>query len=673
MIGRGAVATLAIVACTTEVPPVDPGPTTRPPVQTCRFDGTAPGTVPEVALESDGAIEEGLVAWDELDALTVAASVDRVLDPTSTLLDMSARGAIVDVAMSRGGGELFVLYEPIDGRLRLSRFDMGVPIDPSSERILLEVRTSLGGSIAFGTDGLLFVALGDAGESVAQDRADSRGKVLRIDVSTIGATGTYAHPPDNPYSDGAGGRTAVWALGLRSPRSCEVDPSDGALWCVDRNERFDEVHRVEARSNLGWPVLDGRSCRSMLGTCNPLDYDLPRAARPTEGDCRIVAGALDTRGVAPLDAIYVYATSCGEVRGFLTRLGLTGFGMDRQIGERAAVDLVVRRSDGAVRLLAEGAIERVEPADPSVFPERLSESGCFDDVVTAAPGPDLLAYDVRAALWSDGSVKHRYLVVPPSERVEIARDGSWDLPIGSIAIKVFAYEPPEGGAPRPLEARVIVRGRYGWHYHTYAWTADGSEALLMGAGEERELVANVGGAPRAISHYIPDRYGCAVCHGFEPARLLGVRTDQLNDRTDSDSLARLERAGLFSAALPDRSMLPSLASPIDRSASLESRARSYLHSNCGHCHRPGGWVPAGLGMDLRIETPLAEAGLCGERAMTGTLGLYRMAPGNPADSLVVRRMSTRDLDQMPPIATSVVDDTGLSVVREWIASVRACP
>jgi uncharacterized repeat protein (TIGR03806 family) len=669
---RMALALAVLAGCTTEVVPPDGGPTTRPPVQTCRFDGTAPGTVPEIALESEGAIEPGLVAWDEIDGVSVAATSDRVLDPTAVLLDLSSRGTIADVAISRGAESLFVLYEPIAGRLRLSRFAMAAPIDVASERILLEVRTSFGGSIAFATDGLLYVALGDADESVAQDRSDSRGKVLRIDVSTIDATGTYAHPPDNPYSDGAGGRTAVYALGLRSPRSCEVG-DDGALWCVDRNELFDEVHRIEARSNLGWPVLDGRSCRMATGTCNPLDYDLPRAARPTEGDCRIVAGAIDTRGVAPLDRIYVYSTSCGEVRGFLTRLGVTGFGMDRQIGERAGVNLVVRRADGAVRVVAGAAIERVEPSDPRPFPERLSESGCFDDVSTALPGPDLLPYDVRTALWSDGSVKSRYLVVPPAERIALARDGSWDLPVGSMALKVFAYEPPDGGAARPLEARVIVRGRYGWHYHTYAWTEDGSDALLMGAGEERELTANVGGAPREVTHYVPDRYGCAVCHGFEPAGLLGVRTDQLNDRTGSDSLARLERAGLFREPLPAREALPSIVSPTDGSASLESRARSYLHSNCGHCHRPGGWVPAGLGMDLRIETPLSDAGLCGVRAMTGTLGLYRVAPGNPGDSLVVRRMSTRDLDQMPPIATSIVDETGLSVVRQWIASIRACP
>ena len=56
-------------------------------------------------------------------------------------------------------------------------------------------------------------------------------------------------------------------------------------------------------------------------------------------------------------------------------------------------------------------------------------------------------------------------------------------------------------------------------------------------------------------------------------------------------------------------------------------ARAYLHGNCGHCHRPGGWTPPDLDMDLLFTTepelkwPLAMAKLGVDISMlSGTAG-----------------------------------------------------
>jgi hypothetical protein len=48
---------------------------------------------------------------------------------------------------------------------------------------------------------------------------------------------------------------------------------------------------------------------------------------------------------------------------------------------------------------------------------------------------------------------------------------------------------------------------------------------------------------------------------------------------------------------------------------------------------------------------------------------YRVVPGNPDESAIYYRMSTRELiDQMPPIATEIPDWEGLAAVRSWIES-----
>ena len=72
-----------------------------------------------------------------------------------------------------------------------------------------------GGRLAFGSDGMLYVTLGEEHTaSAAQNTADVRGKILRYRPD-----GTV--PPDNPF--GAG--NPVYAYGLRNPFGIAVAPS----------------------------------------------------------------------------------------------------------------------------------------------------------------------------------------------------------------------------------------------------------------------------------------------------------------------------------------------------------------------------------------------------------------------------------------------------------------
>jgi hypothetical protein len=43
-----------------------------------------------------------------------------------------------------------------------------------------------------------------------------------------------------------------------------------------------------------------------------------------------------------------------------------------------------------------------------------------------------------------------------------------------------------------------------------------------------------------------------------------------------------------------------------------------------------------------------------------------IVPGAPAQSQLFDRISRRDVLQMPPICTKVVDDPGVALVRKWI-------
>jgi hypothetical protein len=49
-----------------------------------------------------------------------------------------------------------------------------------------------------------------------------------------------------------------------------------------------------------------------------------------------------------------------------------------------------------------------------------------------------------------------------------------------------------------------------------------------------------------------------------------------------------------------------------------------------------------------------------------------IALGSGANSVLLARMNRRDASAMPPLASSVVDSAGVSLVRDWITSLRTC-
>jgi len=102
-----------------------------------------------------------------------------------------------------------------------------------------------GGAVAFGPDGLLYIGTGEAGRrGPAQDRDDLGGKILRV-------TPDGAPAPGNPFG------TAVYTLGHRNVQGLAFAPN-GTLYAAEFGQnRFDEVNRITAGGNYGWPEVEG--------------------------------------------------------------------------------------------------------------------------------------------------------------------------------------------------------------------------------------------------------------------------------------------------------------------------------------------------------------------------------------------------------------------------------
>ena len=139
--------------------------------------------------------------------------------------------------------------------------------------------THNGGRIAFGPDGQLYVATGDAAvRQRAQDRSSLGGKILRI-------TGSGAAAPGNP------GGSRVWSLGHRNVQGMSWDRA-GRMWASELGQNaYDEVNLIVPGGNYGWPVVEGRGGDARFR--DPVHVWRPAEASPSgvaiKGDSLYVA------------------------------------------------------------------------------------------------------------------------------------------------------------------------------------------------------------------------------------------------------------------------------------------------------------------------------------------------------------------------------------------------
>jgi glucose/arabinose dehydrogenase len=170
-------------------------------------------------------------------------------------------------------GEFYVYYTRRKPKLTnvLSRFrvrkDDPNRADSASEEELLRFSKPFwnhnGGTICFGPDGFLYVAVGDGGAANdpynnGQNLGKLFGKVLRLDVDRKDGERPYAIPRDNPFVGKAKARPEIWAYGLRNLWRMAFDRKTGKLWAADVGQNlYEEIDILSSGGNYGWNVREG--------------------------------------------------------------------------------------------------------------------------------------------------------------------------------------------------------------------------------------------------------------------------------------------------------------------------------------------------------------------------------------------------------------------------------
>jgi glucose/arabinose dehydrogenase len=197
---------------------------------------------------------------------------------------------------------------------RVSRFtaagDLAVA---GSEKVLIDLPnlgTEIihnGGSIHFGADGKLYIAVGDNVQGVvAQSMTSLLGKVLRLNRD-----GTI--PADNPFATTATGSSrAIWALGMRNPYTFGVQPGTGRIFLDDVGAKtWEEIDEGAPGANYGWPTTEGPTTDVRFKS--PL-FAYNHGTTATTG-CAIAGGTFYNPPVQQFAATYVgkyfFADACG--------------------------------------------------------------------------------------------------------------------------------------------------------------------------------------------------------------------------------------------------------------------------------------------------------------------------------------------------------------------------
>jgi glucose/arabinose dehydrogenase len=214
-----------------------------------------------------------------------------------------------------------------------------------------------GGDIHFGIDNYLYMSSGDGGQesgthwlaeclwkkpndttstscgSGAGTQYFLRGKMLRIDVDTRGATATaemcgtttgqpaeYSIPATNPYVGSSQTCDEIFLYGFRNPWRWSFDRANGDMWIGDVGQNVsEEIDRRVAGSAeppyYGWHCMEGTHVFNTAQVCSGT---LPPNVAPLleyghSGSRCAVTGGYRFRGPIPaFQGMYVFADSCSS-------------------------------------------------------------------------------------------------------------------------------------------------------------------------------------------------------------------------------------------------------------------------------------------------------------------------------------------------------------------------
>lgn len=291
------------------------------------------------------------------------------------------------------------------------------------------------------------------------------------------------------------------------------------------------------------------------------------------------------------------------------------------------------------------------------------------------PTESVLPYELNSPLFTDYAGKARFISLPSGSTFTYQEEEVFDFPEGSTLIKNFYY-PTEEDGKKIIETRLLILEPFGWRPITYIWNEEQTEAYFYMLGAQIPVTAtDDDGISHNINYGVPDINQCKNCHMKDKGTMpIGPSARQLNRSVviNGDTVNQLEYYRPFITGMPDISIVDAVVDYSDSTHPINERARAYLDSNCGNCHRPEGSAKtSGLNLNY-YESDMYKVGINKSPIAAGKASgdrLYDITPGNPDGSILLYRMESTDPDvMMPEMGRSLIHKEGVELIRSWIES-----
>ena len=564
-----------------------------------------------------------------------------------------------------------------------------------------------GCTVAFGPDNYLYISIGDLADPTppdklrtGQDISDLYSSILRINVdhpsrSIDGKELSYTIPADNPFVKLPHARGEVFAFGLRNPWRMSFDSKSGQLWVGDVGwEAYEMIYRVRSGGNYGWSIKEGPGDVMPNLPIGPTPILAPDITL-SHADAASVTGGFVYRGskLPQLRGSYVFGDwitrrfwaaefddstvqsikeiAAGEVKPIC-------FGLDSNDELLVLEYIEWNQAGGIYRFVPNEAAASFKENE---FPRRLSQTGLFRDAQELRPNEGVFPYTLNSTMWMDGAAAEFHLAVPGDKPVQFFQNPKptfdWFkskvlFPKDSVLVKTYSVN--ANGNNRRVETQLSHYGGVNdWRFYSYKWLEDQSDAVLVDANGETETIQSGPGLEGKLRWNFGARSQCRICHTPWSGDATGFMEEQLRRPGQSrDDWRNLIEQGCITfpskeSPRPD-SEFSGMVGRDDPHASVEHRTRSYLHSNCSHCHQFGGSGSAAF--DVRFERSFADLKVVDAVPLKGSMQLddaRLVVAGDPYRSVLYYRMAKSGGGRMPHIGSEVVDAEGAKLLNQWIS------
>jgi len=310
--------------------------------------------------------------------------------------------------------------------------------------------------------------------------------------------------------------------------------------------------------------------------------------------------------------------------------------------------------------------------------ETLSEYLFFEGpIANQEPSYGVLPFKPISKLFTDYAQKKRFVWMPENAHATYNQDHTiLDFPDGAVLLKNFYYDNVQStGSTKILETRMLIRKENTWVLANYVWNEAQTEAILDTGNHSVPIAWNLNGIDTSINYKIPSAVECLTCHKQnDNAIAIGVKPQNLNDlytykEGTKNQLLKWIEMGYLQEGLPEN--IQTIVDWDDATQPIALRARSYLDSNCAHCHSEGthcSYRP--LRFEFNDTTDPTNAGICVvPDENIGSSLAYVVAPGRSEKSVISYRLSSNYEEiRMPLIGRTIVHQEGVELINLWINS-----